>query len=171
MTTTGASIRVRPAPALDGPYDDERVEAPPPLIAGSLALALPELTAPAAVPLRLVPPARPADDAGDPPPLRPVAGRLAQAIAEVLAGGRAPGQLAEHTTYDVLCQLERSAGRLANRAGPTLAPRVTSLHVSEPAARVAEACLVIDTGRRRRAVALRLEAPGQRWRCVALQIG
>jgi hypothetical protein len=164
-------IRVRRAPAVDGPYEEEPVE--PARVQGSLALALPGLTQETPrIPLRLVPPARPVDAAGQPPPVRPTVARLAQAIAEVLAGCRNAAQLAEHTSHEVLCQLERSAGRLGTRDGrPTPAPRVTSVHVHEPAPRVAEACLVIDTGRRRRAVAVRVEAPGQRWRCTALQVG
>jgi len=166
------SIRVRPAPAWEGPYDDEPGLSPP-RTEGALALALPGLDpARPRVPLRLVPPARPDTGTGPPPPLRPLLPRLAQAIAEVLAGSRNPAQLAAYTTYEVLCQLERWSGRLGQKGGgPTPTPRVTSVHVNEPAPRIAETCLVIDTGRRRRAVALRLEAAGPGWRCTALQIG
>jgi hypothetical protein len=36
---------------------------------------------------------------------------------------------------------------------------------------VAEACAVIDLGIRKRAIALRLEAVDQQWRCTALCVG
>jgi len=135
-------------------------------------LSLPEFDGCASlVPLRLVPPARREDTTGPCPPLRPLLARLAQAIVEVLAGRRCASQLAEHATYDVMALLERSAGRLvARRASPVEAPRVTSIHVSEPQPRVAEVCVVFDVGPRRRALALRLEAPGTAWRCTALQV-
>ena len=55
--------------------------------------------------------------------------------------------------------------------GQTLRPLVRSVHVSEPADGVAEACAVVDTGPRRRAVALRLEGMDGRWQCTALQLG
>jgi hypothetical protein len=167
-------LRIRPVPVSDEPYDDEP-EAAPPQVVGSLALTLPGLgrTRPP-VPLRLVPPAQAPDPAGRPAPLGPVAARLAQAVAEVLAGGRSPAQLADHATLDVLRQLERSVGRLGGshprRAGQLIHPRVTSIHIGEPAERVAELCVVVDLGFRRRALALRLEARGQRWRCTALQL-
>jgi hypothetical protein len=45
------------------------------------------------------------------------------------------------------------------------------VHVSEPADGVAEACAVVDTGPRRRAIALRLEGLDGRWRCTQLQFG
>jgi len=166
-------IRIRRAPVVDGPYDDERGGRPSPEVTGALALAFPDLDATAPqVPLRLVPPAAATDAAGPCPPLRPLATRLAQAIAEILAGGRSPAQLAPFATFDVLAQLERSAGRLnGRRPGVGTRPKVTSIHVSEPATRIAEVCVVFDTGARRRAFAMRLESPASRWRCTALQLG
>jgi hypothetical protein len=169
---TDRPLRIRRPPLVDGPYDDEIGEPVPPPTDGALALALPGLDHPApTVPLRLVPPASAPDEAGPCPPLRPLVVRIAQAITEILAGGRSPYQLADHATYEVLAQLERWAGRLNGRRPGAAQPRVTSVHVSEPTRRAAEVCVVFDTGVRRRALALRLEAPGSRWRCTALQIG
>lgn len=169
--TEPTPLRLRRPPVLDGPYDDER--RPVPQVAGSLALALPGLERPEQrMPLRLVPPAQAPAGAGPCPALQPLVTRLAQAIVEVLAGARPPAQLASHATYDVLCQLERSAGRLVGRRpAATTRPHVTSLHVGEPRPRVAEVCVVFDTGHRRRAMALRLEAAGAAWQCTALQLG
>lgn len=104
------------------------------------------------------------------PELRPWTERLAQAVAEVLAGARHAGQLCDVATLDVLRLLQRGAGRLGSRPG-ALRPVVGSVHISEPCAGVAEACAVIDTGVRVRALALRLEAVDGRWRCTALHVG
>ena len=176
MTTT-ATVRLLRAPVADPPYDDE-LPAAVPLVEGSLALAFPPSGEP--VPLRLVPPAslddelaaRPTPRAELPDP-RGWCVRLAQAMAEILAGARPAGQLAQFTTLDVLEHLERSTGRLGARNGgtATLRPIVASVHVSEPADGVAEACAVVDTGPRRRALALRLEGLDGRWRCTEVQFG
>jgi Family of unknown function (DUF6459) len=108
-------------------------------------------------------------EASDP---RPGTRRLAQAIAEVLAGARSPSQLSGLVSLDVLRLLERRYGRFnaAPGAAPTR-PIVRSVHVSEPQRDVAEACAVITVGHRVRAIALRLDAVNGRWRCTALRIG
>jgi hypothetical protein len=162
-------------------YDDERSDPTPPLTDGSLALAFPPPVR-VGVPLRLVPPAGggelvPSALTSALPDPRPWCARLCQAIAEVLAGARPAHQLADVASLDVLHLLERSAGRLGgHRGGPVTRPRVASVHVSEPTTGVAEACAVVDTGPRRRALAIRIE--GQpldgrptRWRCTALHVG
>ena len=166
-------------PRIDGPYDDELAE-PSPAVSGSLALAFPAPTRPG-VPLRLVPPADGRDGAapaGGPtrrdalPDPRPWTARLAQAVAEVLAGARPAAQLSRVATLEVLRLLERNSGRLgARRDSPTRRPLVSSVHVSEPRDGVAEVCAVVDTGPRRRALAMRLEGTDGRWRCTALQVG
>jgi hypothetical protein len=182
-TVTTRPLRLLRAPVIDPPYDDELPPGPP-MIDGSLALAFPPTGEP--VPLRLVPPAA-FDDGFDPQPTSradlpdplPWTRRLTQAIAEILAGARPAAQLARYTTLDVLEHLERSTGRLtcsANSAGNgvrtvAMRPVVASVHVSEPADGVAEVCAVVDTGPRRRALALRLEGQDGRWRCTQLQFG
>jgi hypothetical protein len=171
------SLRVRPVPRIDGPYDDERTDPAPPMVDGSLALAFPPPTR-VSVPLRLVPPAGGVSPAMAPtrrdllPDPRPWTARLAQAIAEVLAGARPAGQLSRVATLDVLALLERGAGRLGARPGsPPQRPIVGSVHVSEPCDGIAEACAVVDTGVRKRALAFRLEGIDGQWRCTALHVG
>jgi len=174
-----APLRLMRAPVADPPYDDEL---PPgaPWVDGSLALAFPPSGEP--VSLRLVPPACLDDDFGpqptaraDLPDPRPMTRRLTQAIAEVLAGARPAAQLARYATLDVLDHLERSTGRLGQLGpvgrGTPMRPVVASVHVSEPADGVAEVCAVVDTGPRRRAMALRLEGLDGRWRATELQFG
>jgi hypothetical protein len=103
---------------------------------------------------------------------RALTGRLAQAIAEVLAGARPASQLCGHATLPVIRMLERNTGRLGARTGePRHRPIVGSVHIGEPRDGVIEACAVIDVGRRTRALALRLEAVGGQWRCTAINVG
>jgi hypothetical protein len=171
------ALRLRPVPRLDGPYDDELPEPVTPQVVGSLALAFPPPSR-VSMPLRLVPPAGGVRAAAEPsrrdllPDPRPWTARLAQAIAEVLAGGRPAGQLSRVATLDVLQLLERGSGRLGARPGsPAQLPVVGSVHLSEPRDGIAEACAVVSTGRRKRALALRLEGVDGQWRCTALQVG
>lgn len=170
-------LHVRPVPRLDGPYDDERPEQAVPLVDGTLALQFPAPTR-VSVPLRLVPPAGGVSLTSEPtrrdllPDPRPWTARLAQAVAEVLAGARPPGQLSRVATLEVLQLLERNAGRLCGRRhGPAQRPVVDSVHISEPRDGIAEACAVVDTGPRKRALALRLEGVDGQWRCTALHVG
>jgi hypothetical protein len=178
---------LRRAPRLDGPYDDERNERSRRFVDGNLALAFPPSSA-QAYPLQLVPPAGGVDDDPDDAhrttaPItdpRRLVGPLAQAVAEVLMGARPPQQLSDVATLQVLGLLERNAGRLAPRTPGRLAPRpsrvpprprVTSLRLCEPLPGIAEVAAVIDTGGRRRAMAMRLEAFQGRWRCTVLRVG
>ena len=184
VATAPPPLRLMRAPSADPPYDDEL---PPgaPLVHGSLALAFPPTGEP--VSLRLVPPACVDDEFGpqptaraDLPDPRPMTRRLTQAIAEILVGARPAAQLARYATLDVLEHLERSTGRLgrapgqstlSSRAAALMRPVVASVHLSEPADGVAEVCAVLDTGLRKRALALRLEGLDGRWRCTQLQFG
>lgn len=164
-------LRVLPVPVVDPPYDDERGPQAP-VTVGTLALSFPPVTD--ALPLRLVPPALPRPPAAGPagpPNVRSWSARLAQAIVEVFVGARPAAQLSQVTTLDVLHKLERWSGRFAVRGNATQQPRVVSVHVCEPRDGVAEACATVDTGPRRRAFALRLEASGAHWQCTALELG
>lgn len=106
------------------------------------------------------------------PDPRPLSRGLAQTIAEVLAGARPARQLDDLAAPDVIRLLCRSAGRLTIQPGiPAPRPIVGSVHVRLPCHGVAEACAVIDLGIRKRAIALRLEAVDQEWRCTALCVG
>ena len=109
----------------------------------------------------------------------PWAGRLVQAVIEVVSGVRPVSQLVRWTTapvYEALCErvsrpvaLASAAGR--NLAGTRLAEVVRSVRVSEPRDGVAEVCAIVQQGPRCRAIALRLEGIDGRWQCTALQIG
>lgn len=106
------------------------------------------------------------------PDPRPLSRGLAQTISEVLTGARPARQLDDLAAPEVIRLLCRSAGRLMIQPGvPPSRPIVGSVHVREPCYGVAEACAVIDLGARKRAIALRLEAVDQQWRCTALHVG
>lgn len=171
---------------------------------GALALAF---SLPSGVPaepatpgarLRLVsdPPADDeADDFGprvtrtrDLPAITAWAGRLVQALVEVLGGSRSPSQLLRWTSREVYDSVVRHAARPAHavrvaRCGPaagassaagvrSIPPTVRSVRVCEPVDGVAEVCALIrQHGGRVRAIALRLEGVDGRWQCTALQVG
>jgi hypothetical protein len=107
----------------------------------------------------------------------PWAGRLVQAVIEVVSGARPVSQLVRWTTspvYEALCaSIARPVAYQGSRELiPTrLAEVVRSVRVSEPRDGVAEVCAVVQQGPRCRAIALRLEGIDGRWQCTALQIG
>ncbi|HEX7105607.1 MAG TPA: Rv3235 family protein [Acidothermaceae bacterium] len=110
------------------------------------------------------------------PEPKPWAGRLVQAIVEVMSGVRPVAQLVRWTTTDVYATMQRRIAHteLANhgaRGGRRLGAIVRSIHVDEPADGVAEVCAVVQQGARCRAVALRLEGFDGRWQCTVLQVG
>lgn len=178
------SVRRVPARPLEPPYDDELDGVPsPPSTDGTLALAFP---LPSGVPAMPEPPARlrlvprteeHAERLGTATPTpRPWAGRLVQAVVEVLAGDRPSAQLARWTVAGVYFDLQRMAIRAGRERAAALPRRppadvVRSLHVSEPVAGVVEVCAVIERGPRVRALALRMEDLDGRWQCTALQLG
>jgi hypothetical protein len=109
----------------------------------------------------------------------PWAGRLVQAVIEVVSGVRPVSQLVRWTTapvYEALCaRVARpvvSTGTGSRDLVTTrLAEVVRSVRVSEPRDGVAEVCATVQQGPRCRAIALRLEGIDGRWQCTALQIG
>ena len=106
------------------------------------------------------------------PAPRTWAGRVVQAIVEVLAGIHPATQLVHWTTEEVYEQISSRVlpARGCADEGP---PRgvVRSLHVSEPADGVAEVCALVRRGARSTAVALRLEGMDGRWQCTAIELG
>lgn len=157
--------RVRPAPPLDPPYDDEparRLRLVPSHVEDLLPFDQP------AAPLM-------ADDKFDRRPTpraelpdpRPWAGRLVLAMLEVLAGRRPVQQLMPWTDELVYRQISRAVRR--RRAGD-VSGVLRSVHVSEPADGVAEVCAVVSGSDRTRAVAARLEGSDGKWRCTALHL-
>ena len=114
---------------------------------------------------------RPTGRAALPAP-RTWAGRVVQAIVEVLAGVRPATQLVRWTTEDVYEQISsRVLGAHGCAADGPLRGVVRSLHVSEPADGVAEVCALVRRGARSTAVALRLEGMDGRWKCTAIELG
>lgn len=103
------------------------------------------------------------------PDPRAWAGRMVQAVVEVLSGVRPLAQLVRWTSPDVYAGLQRRSARARPQAGRRAIVR--SVHVSEPADGVAEACAVVIAHGRVHAVALRLEGLDGRWVMTALEIG
>ncbi len=97
--------------------------------------------------------------------------RFARVALEVATGLRPPAQLVRWTTPAVLAALTRRHA-LAQRGGGR-PPRATvrSVRVCEPATGVAEVAAVVADGPRVRALAVRMEGEGDRWRVVAFDLG
>lgn len=111
----------------------------------------------------------------DLPDPRSLAGPIAQALVEVLAGRRPVVQLVRWTTPAVYAALTARATvahrrRLADPRGPV---RVTvrRVIVTRPHDDVAELAIVVIDGTRVRAMAARLRADLGRWTIDALQVG
>jgi hypothetical protein len=191
--THPSPLRRLPLPCCEPPFDDELSRAsagwlPAPGrttggVQGTLALAF---VLPSGLPAMPEPPPdlqlvavdavldefgpRPTRRAALPAP-RTWAGRVVQAIVEVLAGVRPATQLVRWTTAEVY---EQISSRVLAHGGDTSGPPrgvVRSLHVSEPADGVAEVCALVRRGARSTAVALRLEGMDGRWQCTALELG
>jgi hypothetical protein len=88
-------------------------------------------------------------------------------VLECLEGWRPPVQLRQYAVAEVVAAV---AARRKPVARPGSAPRVRSLHVSEPVSGVVESCAVVQRGTRTHAVAIRLEGLDGRWLCVALDL-
>lgn len=147
-----ASLRLIDVMAHDEPGDNDD--------GGTAAeLAEPEITAFAA--------RRPTRSAELPDP-KPWAIRLAQGIVEALHGHRPLQQLIRWTDEPVYRLLERRRSIQRPTAGPR--PLVRSIRICQPGDGVVEASVVVQTGRRCRALAIRLEGLDGRWRCTALEI-
>jgi hypothetical protein len=99
--------------------------------------------------------------------------RLLIGIIETAGGRRPLQQLAALLSHSVAQGLGADFERAAQRRRPhwTHAAAVRSVRACEPAEGVAELCATLQVGPRVRAVALRLEAHNNRWRCTRLQVG
>ena len=129
---------------------------------------------------------RPTSSALLPDPRR-WAATLSVTALQVVAGVRAPGQLARVATPEVVDSLTRRQGHAGRirRADPRSRPiptqrarstalrptRVRAVVTSEPRDGIVDASVVVDDGRRVRAVALRLAGLDGRWLLTELQIG
>jgi hypothetical protein len=93
-------------------------------------------------------------------------------MAEVLAHARHAGQLDGWLTTESVQTLQRAAHRsLAVAVVPMPRPTVRSVRIATPKPGAIEACAVITTGERNRALAFRLDANAGRWECTALHVG
>lgn len=160
------TVVIRPAPRREPPFDDE---APPSWIRpGPYDRRLPF-----EVPTKPVPWA--------PQPLRtrglPDPGawgrRLLIGMIETAAGQRPLHQLASLLSPAVSRGLGADFERAARDGAPHWLHRagVRTVRAVEPTEGVAELCATVETGRRVRAIAMRLESRQGRWRCVRLQLG
>jgi hypothetical protein len=180
---TDARARLRTAPPLEPPYDDD---APPPveirtprlrIVAG---LARPDELpfGPARSGLRAVLRRSVIDEDEDPmfghqaTPRSALSdpgtygSRFLRSVLEVLARRRPLQQLLPCTTEDVYEELTAQLYRTSLADWSTAAVR--TMRVSEPADGIAEITGVVAQTSRVRAVALRLEGIDRRWRCTHL---
>jgi Family of unknown function (DUF6459) len=155
------------------PPGERRERVPVAAVQGTLALDLDRVPEQPAVPeLRPLP----TDGTRDDREVRLWAARFAQAIVEVLGGDRPLSQLLRWTDARVYADLERRT-RILGRRSPgardlrSVRPQVRSVHVCRPSPAVAEVSVHVRHGHRSRALAARLEQRGDRWLCVALQLG
>jgi hypothetical protein len=124
-------------------------------------------------PIRPVPEQEPPRAA---PPVAAWTRQFVQAAIEVGAGRRPPSQLIRWASEEVLNSLARRAALSARAertaAGPTgRGCAVRSVHLCRPCDGVVEACAVVTDRGRVRALALRIEQTGDRWRVTALEMG
>jgi len=111
-----------------------------------------------------------------PTQMRARARRFVQVLVEVVDGDRAATQLLPMTTDaiydDVLTRLDSLAALAGRNARPCpMSTRVASVHVNQPDHDHAEISARIVQGGRSRALALRLDLLGGRWRCTAIRWG
>lgn len=96
----------------------------------------------------------------------PFAGTVCQAIVDVIAGLRPAQQIVRWLRPDVLEELRRRTP--VTGGGPVRRPVVRRVVTCEVDPDTVEVAAVVVDGRRARAIALRLERFGDRWRVTAL---
>ncbi len=180
-------VRVRPAPPLEPPYDDERSSDAWPVCAGQLEIrSTSGAGAPPPPPTTGVRPIAPSPAAPPSPESRIAAQRFVSACVEALNGFRPVAHLrplvAPLDFVSVTDQLTRRAVRV--RMAPRISPRrgaqpgrerpsqvaLRRMRVCEPRPGVAEAAAVLDHGSSSWAMAVRLECRRGHWLCTLLQV-
>jgi len=151
-------------------------------LAASLPPAVPAVPAVSAVPAvpaagpgtPAPPPDRPRTD--DLPPPAPLVRALARSVVEILAGARDLDQVARWVTDDVYRHLEarvvlaaRARAAHGRRPGRP-AVRLGDAVLSDGGEGIVDAVVVAHTPSRSRAVAIRLEGHGQRWRASSVHV-
>jgi hypothetical protein len=112
----------------------------------------------------------------DLPDPRPLLANLGKSAFEIIAGARDLDQIARWVTDSVYRDLLRrvvlgARVRRRNRAPiPRPAVSVLSMTMFEPCDGVIEGTVVLNTGRRVRSVAIRLEGLDNRWRAACLSV-
>lgn len=165
--TAPPRVIVRPAPRREPPFDDELPDARP--LHGPFDRRLPFQSPPARPALWQPRPPRPR---GLPDP-GPWGRRLLIGMIETAGGHRPLLQLSALLSPSVSRGLGADFAQAAQgRTRHWLhGASVRSVRVAEPASGVAELCATVETGRRVRAIAMRLEEHHGRWRCTRLQLG
>lgn len=160
-------VIVRPAPRREPPFDDELPDARPPY--GRYDRRLPFDLVPVPAPVWRPRPARP-HGLTDP---EAWGRRLLIGMIETAAGRRPLHQLAAMFSPSVSRGIGADFERAASSGAPHWLHRagLRSVRAAEPTEGVAELCATVETGRRVRAVAMRLEEHHGRWRCTRLQLG
>ena len=102
--------------------------------------------------------------------------RFTQAIAEVVAGDRAVGQLIRWTDENVYSELSRRVRLVgltttADARGANGRAQVQSVHVARIGPGIAEVAAHVRHGTCSKALAMRLEIHRNRWICTALTLG
>ena len=182
------AVRIRPAPPLEPPYDDEREPDSWPVCVGQLEIG-------AAVTLACAPP-RPPDEGARPtapcpaappsPECRIAAQRFVSACIEALNGFRPVTHLrplvAPLDFSNITDQLTRRAVRvrMAPQRGPVVSRTgrggarqqvaLRRMRVCEPRPGIAEAAAVVAHGDASWAMAVRLERRRGHWLCTLLQV-
>jgi hypothetical protein len=114
-----------------------------------------------------------------PPPLpdpRPLVTNLARCVVEILAGAREIEQIARWVNDEVYRHLLKrvvlATRARSTRSTPAERPRfsVGAVRVTEPSDGVVEAVVIMHGRARSRAVAVRLESMGTRWRATAIHV-
>jgi hypothetical protein len=112
--------------------------------------------------------ARPAPDLPDVPVW---SARLVVAIVQVLLAQRPVAQLNRWLAEDVLAEVSlQQRRRRTSRQRAAVPVTLVSLRVQYPAPDAAEIAAHVLIGARHQALAMRLEALGDRWLCVALEL-
>ena len=99
------------------------------------------------------------------------ASRFVPALVEVLSGDRPVSQLMRWTEREVYEEIRRRVEDQPRSSGPRQArAAVRSIHVCQPRPDAAEITAIVRAGRRTRALAVRLDAIEDRWRCTEFAV-
>lgn len=118
----------------------------------------------------------PADGPAPLPDPRPLVTNLARCVVEILAGAREIEQIARWVNDEVYRHLLKrvvlATRARSTRSTPAERPRfsVGAVRVTEPSDGVVEAVVIMHGRARSRAVAVRLESMGTRWRATAIHV-